>query len=92
MKQNIKIKQNIKMVVKKLYEIPIIDSNDIISNDTINDEFNYKFLNINFKYLFQDIQDMYSNIHKYIIFIFLIVVIYIFFLQNNDTFNYYLYN
>jgi uncharacterized integral membrane protein len=86
------MKQNIKMIVTKLYEKPIIDSTDIISNDDINNEFSYTFLNIKFKYLFEDIQDMYSSIHIYVIFIFLIILILIFIFQNNDTFNYYLYN
>ena len=80
------MKKNIEMVVKKLYEKPIIYKSDIISEDVIKNEFNYNLLEYDFKYLFQYIQDIYSNIHKYIIYIFMIILILIFIFQCNKDF------
>ena len=80
------MKKNIEMVVTKLYEKPIIYKSDIISEDVINKEFNYNLLEYDFKYLFQYIQDIYSDIHKYIIYIFMIILILIFIFQCNKDF------
>ncbi len=72
------MKKNIEMIVNRKYEQDQIQLSDIISNKVIYDEFKYKYIGVPIKFIFEHIQDLYSNIHIYIIYICIILLISIF--------------
>lgn len=76
------MKKNIEMIVVRKFKQEPIEGSDIISNDIIYDEFKYKYIGVPIKYIYEYIQDLYSNMHIYIIYICLILLFFIF-IQNH---------
>lgn len=87
------MKKNIEMIVVRKDKEKPIDMSDIISNDIIYDEFKYKYIGVSSKYIYEYIEDIYSNIHVYIMYICLILLFFIFIrnhlflenIKNNNT-------